>query len=92
MWSNISLACRQLRKKAQHNFIGQFKDRCRCDLNITLKNKTRGYKRKNGAVKMKGEVKKPCGLHVRELSAERVQCGEGDNVRWEIVQNGDSGG
>ena len=24
MWSNIVLACRQLQKKGQHNFIGQF--------------------------------------------------------------------
>ena len=31
-----------------------FKDRCRCDLNITPKNKTGGYKRKNGAVQIKG--------------------------------------
>ena len=55
-------------------------------LNITPKNKTGVYI----AVKIKGEVKKPCGLHVRELSAEGVQCGGGYNVRWEIVPNGDS--
>ena len=53
-------------------------------LNITPKNKTGGYnERKNGAVKKKGKVEKPCGLHtfVRELSAEGVQGGGGDNVR-----------
>ena len=45
-------------------------------LNTTLKNKTRGHnKQKNGAVKIKGEVKKPSGLglHVPELSGEGVQ-------------------
>ena len=36
---------------------GAFKDRCRCDLNITPKNKTGGYKQKNGAVKIEGAVK-----------------------------------
>ena len=71
---------------------GAFKDRYRCDLNITPKNKTVGYKRKNCAVKIKGEVKKPYSLHVRELSAEGVQGGGGDNVRWEIVPNGDGEG
>ena len=40
---------------------------------------------KNGAVKIKGEVKKPYGLHVHEMSAEGVQGGGGDNMRWEIV-------
>ena len=31
----------------------------------------------------------PCGLHVRELLAEGVQGGGGDNVRWEVVPNRD---
>ena len=34
------------------------------------------------------KVKKPCDLHVRELSAEGVQGGGEDNVRWEAVPNG----
>ena len=47
---------------------------------LTPKNKTGGQKRENGAVKVKGEDKKPCGLslHVLGLSAERVQGGGGD--------------
>ena len=43
-------------------------------------------------MEIKGEVKKLCGLHVRELSAEGVQGGGGDNVRWEAVPNRDGGG
>ena len=44
--------------------------------------------------KIKGKVKKPCGLHtfVRELSAEGIQGWGEDNVRWEAVPNGDGGG
>ena len=46
-------------------------------------------------MKIKGKVKKPCGLHVCELSMEGVQGGGGgggDNVRWEAVPNRDGGG
>ena len=46
-------------------------------------------------MKIKDEVKKLCGLHVREkkeLSMEGVQGGGGDNVRWEAVPNGWYGG
>ena len=43
-------------------------------------------------MKTKGEAKKPCGLHLRELTMEGVQGGGGDNVRREATSNGDSGG
>ena len=46
---------------------------------------------KNGAVNVIGEVKKPCRLHICELSAGGVQGGEGDNVRWEVVLYWDDG-
>ena len=55
-------------------------------------NKTGGYKRKKWCSETKVEVKKPCGLHVRELSAEGVQGGGENNVRWEVVPNVDGGG